>query len=1065
MVIVVSIINNSFQLTQPQYRVWYTEQINPGTPIGNITGVMRLKKRLNVEMLKNSVLLLLKNCESLRIQIKEENGQPIQYIANYEDREIDGYTFPNEQALDDWAQQKAETPFVIYNSNLVEISIFTLGDNETGFLVKMHHLISDGWTMTLIGEKILNYYNHLSTNQEIEYKSNHSYKSYVEQEANYINSKKFSQDKKFWDSKFNTIPNSTSLTSSPPSINLRAQRLSFNFNAELIKDIVAYCSNQKISINTFFLSILNIYVSKVTGEEDITILTSIHNRNNAKDKETLGMYVSTVPFRINYSLNNNFNLFIKNIASEQFRVFRHQKYPYNYLARDFMNNHKSSIQDLCHISFSYQNTKFINQQYPFQTKWYFNGYQETPIIFHINDRENKGKISMDIDYRIDSFNDREIKNIPNHLCSLIKNILKNPGARLSNVEMISEKEKEVINLTFNNTDSPFSRNKTLSDIFEEQVEKNPNKIAVRFKNKSLSYGDLNKRANCLAYVLRSKGIKPDNVVAIVMDRSLEMMVSILGILKAGGAYVPISPDYPQERVSYILQDSQVDMILTQKNHIHNLQWFSGEILTEDEYQTNEGNSENPVPVNKQRDLAYVIYTSGSTGKPKGVMIEHYTVINHFEFMTRKYKFGSKDVILQKTPFIFDASVFELFIWIFSGGSICFLEPGDEKDPYKIGEAIEYYGITSINFVPSMLNIFLEALSDIKLLKKVKTLRRIFPGGEPLQTKHVELFNKTLSQAYGVTLHNLYGPTESTIDSSVFDCPPGKLLTSIPIGRPIQNVKFHIVDSHCNLQPIGVPGELCISGESLARGYINNTDLTKDKFVNNPFNSSKKMYKTGDLARWLPDGNVEYLGRMDLQLKIRGYRIEAGEIESCLLLHQKVKEAVVVGHKEREDSYLVAYIVADPEVEFKSLREHLLKRLPNYMIPSHFILLEHFPLTVSGKLDRKRLPIPDKNNIKFNSTFIPASTPIEKQLSVIWCEVLSIEEVSINTQFYELGGHSLLATQIVSRIKREFNIDMSLQDFFNHTTIKDLSIWINDMATSKNGINRIKKIDRSSRVRN
>ncbi|MEE3956196.1 amino acid adenylation domain-containing protein [Peribacillus frigoritolerans] len=1053
----------SFPLSQPQMRIWYTEKMYPNTSIGNITGVMRIKKNLDMDLLNRSIQLLYQTNETLRIRLTEEDGSPLQYVAEYSQKDVLHYYFENERKLDEWAQHQAEKPFDLYEKSLSEICTFTLGNNETGFFVKIHHVISDAWTMTLIGNMILDIYNCLNDNKEYVRNSEYSYKDYVEKELRYIKSDKVNKSKEFWNKKFSRLSEPTSLTFKSSSGNLCSRRLSYLFDDDITKGIMDYCNRENISVYTFFLSVLNLYISHVTRQDDITILTSVHNRNSFKDKNTLGMYVSTVPLKTHLSFNTRFTDFAKKVANEQFSVFRHQRYPYNFLSQDIRKLHNISLHDSYQILFSYQNVRFVNPKYEFESKWYFNGYQEMPITIHINDRENKGQLLIDFDYRVDLFDKEDVNRLYKQIGYLIENILKYPEAELCTQEILPSIEKEEILYNFNQTDAPYTKGKTLTEIFEGQVEKRPNQIAATFNNESLTFTELNDKSNQIAHLLKSKGVKADCVVGIMMERSLDMIVAIFGILKAGGAYLPIVPEFPIERLKYVLEDSQINIILTHDCLVDSLGFFEGEILAIDTLTFDENHKRNIAPVHNEKNLAYVIYTSGSTGKPKGVMVEHYSVINRVEWMIREYEFSERDVILQKTPFVFDVSVWELFSWAFVGARLCFLKQGDEKEPLQIAKTIEREGVTRLHFVPSMLTVFLDELDDSPLMRCLKTLRSVFTSGEALNVKHVQRFNKSLYRTHGTTLNNLYGPTEATVDVTFFNCPPGNDLDIVPIGRPIQNVHLYVVNTHNQLQPIGVPGELCISGDCLARGYINKPDITAEKFVENPFVPGTRMYKTGDLVRWMSDGKIEYLGRMDNQVKVRGYRIELGEIEAQLVLHDEIKEVVVVCHVRNGESYLIAYLVSEGHVSVPELKNFLLKTLPEYMIPTTFEFIKKMPLTINGKVDRKSLPQITRS-IFPNSIFIKPNTTSEKSLVKIWCEVLDMEEVGIENDFFELGGHSLLATKVVSRIRNQFEVDISLREFYNHPTISGLASWLESLNSKKQGNQKIKRVERKSRIR-
>jgi D-alanine--poly(phosphoribitol) ligase subunit 1 len=538
--------------------------------------------------------------------------------------------------------------------------------------------------------------------------------------------------------------------------------------------------------------------------------------------------------------------------------------------------------------------------------------------------------------------------------------------------MMQVTEKQGINIDteleklfeFDNTEREF-RDVTIHQLFEEQVLLHGSDIAVlcdhekSFNGKKfLTYQELNSLSNSLARHLRNNGVAADKVVGICVDRSFAMIVGIFGILKAGGAYLPIAPDLPKERISYMLSDSSTEILIVQ-NKTNFEYGFDGKIINIENMDIYSESSENLTPVNGSRDLAYVIYTSGSTGKPKGVMVEHRSLVNRLSWMQNTYPIDKNDVILQKTPFYFDVSVWEIFLWATTGAKMCFLMPAGEKIPLAISDTIKKYNVSTLHFVPSMLNVFLEYLEgkDISQIKKLSSVSRVFSSGEALSVSHVKKYNAVFGQHTSARLINLYGPTEATVDVSYYNCPLENGFEKIPIGKPIDNTKFFIVKDD-QLQPIGETGELCISGAGLARGYINNPELTNEKFVNNPFLPGEKMYKTGDIARWLPDGNIEYLGREDHQVKIRGLRIELGEIESTIREYKDVQDCIVIVKKYSENIILIiAYIVSKQIFNVDELKDHLKKYLPEYMVPNHFMELDKIPLLSNGKADRKSLPEP------------------------------------------------------------------------------------------------------------
>src|SRR5882762_6237852 len=515
---------------------------------------------------------------------------------------------------------------------------------------------------------------------------------------------------------------------------------------------------------------------------------------------------------------------------------------------------------------------------------------------------------------------------------------------------------------FNRTETAFPDNVTLQELMQEQIDKHASDTAVIcdhdkvFGVPSLTYAQLNDKVNQLAHLLRAEGVGPGDIVALMVERSFAMIIGLLGTVKAGCAYLPVSPDNPPDRIAYMLKNGGVKILLVQKKTAGRIV-FGGRTIDLDDPLA--GSTANPAVLGKPQDLAYVIYTSGSTGKPKGVMIEHRSLVNRLHWMQQAYPIDESDVILQKTPYSFDVSVWELFWWALQGARLCFLMPGGERNPLAIVETIRKHHISVMHFVPSMLNVFLEYLGgkDSGVLRGLASVRRVFASGEALASSHVRKFNDIWGSKTGARLINLYGPTEATVDVSYFDCPAHNDFENIPIGRPIHNTKFYVIRDG---QPvaIGDAGELCIAGVGLARGYLNNPALTDEKFTDNPVKPGERIYRTGDIARWLPDGNIEYLGREDHQVKIRGLRIELGEIENTIREYPGITDCVALVKKYSENIILIiAYVVCKSDFKVDGLKHHLKKYLPDYMIPNHFEKIDAMPLTPSGKADRKALPEP------------------------------------------------------------------------------------------------------------
>jgi tyrocidine synthetase-3 len=665
-----------------------------------------------------------------------------------------------------------------------------------------------------------------------------------------------------------------------------------------------------------------------------------------------------------------------------------------------------------------------------------------------------------------------VKRIIDHLKNLLGAVIESGDIKVVDIEILSGDEKKQLLIDFNDTAAEYPRGKTVHELFEEQAAGRPDGTAVLGQivgaqhavplptdHVSITYKELNEKANHLAFHLRTGGVGSDSIVGIMVERSIEMIVGILGILKAGGAYLPVDPGYPRDRIDYMLADSNARVLLKKSE-------IAQRPNTNFEFRASNLKIGKAEPSN----LAYVIYTSGSTGKPKGVMTGHRALVNRLNWMQRAYPIGEGDVILQKTPFTFDVSVWELLWWGIVGASLCFLEPGGEKSPGAILAAVEKNNITTMHFVPSMLNVFLEYLEGPAEVSKLSSLRQVFSSGEALTVYHVERFKNVLAEVLQIRLINLYGPTEAAIDVSYFNCVMGGSpgLTRIPIGRPIDNIRLVVLGKNVHVQPVGAAGELCISGIGLARGYLNRPELTAETFVllnheatkdtkeheenNEKFlrggpGGRRRLYKTGDLARWLPDGNIEFLGRMDHQVKIRGFRIELGEIENQLQKHPGIGAVVVVaasGSSEtggKEDLYLCAYVVpaagaVEKSPDSRELKEFLSRMLPDYMVPLFFIPLDKIPLTPSGKLDRRALPAPA--TVSTGVEYTAPRDMVEVKLAEIWSDVLHVERIGIDDNFLELGGHSLRAAALISKIYKAFDVNVTLANLFKNPTVRGLA---------------------------
>lgn len=653
------------------------------------------------------------------------------------------------------------------------------------------------------------------------------------------------------------------------------------------------------------------------------------------------------------------------------------------------------------------------------------------IALTIEQKDNN--IELNLFYNTDLYSEETAKILLYFVVHTTYSCLDNPQRKISELTRVTEKEREKILKLFNNTHSIYPSNKLLHQFLEDIAEDKPDAIAVLGDGFQTTYRELNSRANKLARYLRNNKVLQNTVVGICLSRSVDMLVAIYATLKAGGAYLPIDPSLPKNRIEYILENSKCKLVIV-SDEARKIIGNSVHLVNVNSPSSYDWNDNNLEIVNQPNDLCYVIYTSGSTGKPKGVMVEHTSAVNRLFWMQREYSLSDKDIILHKTPFTFDVSVWELFWWSFVGASVSLLPPNEEKNPEKILEFINKYHISTIHFVPSMLNAFLDYVKGTGVNNSLFSLRWIFASGEALTIRQVELFDCVFEPSPATKLINLYGPTEATVDVSYFDCSQSNRNKSIPIGKPIDNIKLYIVDERNGLVPIGVPGELCISGVGLARGYLNNAELTRQKFIENPFEQGERLYKTGDLARWLSDGKIEYLERIDNQVKIRGYRIELGEIEYFISKFPGVKECAVTVYSNNDEKSLCAYVVSSSSVREVELREHLTESLPSYMLPQYFVFLDNIPVNHNGKRDLKQLAAPDLNRDRAN--FVAPSDEKEKLLAEIWSDILNVELVGVHDNFFYLGGDSIKFIAVLSRSKAN-GLNFTFQQLFQYPTISSL----------------------------
>lgn len=1010
-----------------------------------------IKGTLDKDLIEQSLNKLVERYDVLRTVFSYTNvKKALQIVLKQRKAKIDYQDISNmnegdkQLFLETFMEEDRKKGFNLTKDILMRLAVFKTQEKSYKIIWTFHHIIMDGWCIGVIMQEFFEIYSSLVNNKPIRLKSVQPYSKFIK----WLENKNTEAALSFWETylkdfnKKSIIPHQIKKDVLTP---FKQEEFVFNLASDVSEKLKAVADDNAVTLSIVFQAIWGILLQKYNDTQDAVfgLVVSGRQAEIAGIQDMVGLFINTIATRVRSSKETQFSDMIKEM--QEAAVTSSQ---YDYVQLGEIQKRSSVGQGLIDTLFVYENypvdkmvssTDVIKELQLEVSNMQM--YEKTNYDFNILIGMGE-ELEIRFKYNASLYSKEFIKNLKGHIDTIIEQVISNPDIRVSEIEILTTREKNEILYTFNDTKAEYDRHKTLYQVFEEQAKKTPENIAATFNDNYLTYQGLNEKSNQLARVLRSYGVKKGSIVGIMTQRSLEMIIGIMGILKAGGAYLPLDPSHPKERLEYVLKDSKTNILLTSKELISKTNiTFNGEMIDLYDNSLYNGDRSNLVPVNTSKDLAYVIYTSGSTGKPKGTLIEHFSVINRINWMQKKYPITENDRILQKTPYTFDVSVWELFWWSFVGGSVCFLKPEGEKDPECILNTIYESKATVMHFVPSMLNAFLEYIDENEDLYKAQSLRQVFASGEALGALQVKKFNALLNKRFETKLANLYGPTEATVDVSYFDCSIGEEFDIIPIGKPIDNIHLYIVGKDMKLQPVGIPGELCISGDGLARGYLNRPELTKEKFVSNPFISDTRMYRTGDLARWLPDGNIEFLGRIDHQVKIRGNRIELGEIEAELLKVPAVKEAVVIAKQEEgKDSSLYAFMVSDKELEDLNVKEYLLGKLPEYMIPSFFIKLDKIPLSPNGKADRAALMA---KALVFNekTEYVNPRNIEEEKLVELYSKILNAQDIGVKDSFITLGGDSIKAIRLFSLINKELNTHIKIKDIYQYPVIEDLARYI------------------------
>ncbi|MEH2169755.1 MAG: amino acid adenylation domain-containing protein [Nostoc sp.] len=1093
-----------YPLSYGQQALYFLHQLAPESPAYNIANALRICGELDISALHRAFQSLMERHRILGTTFLNVDGHPRQRVHKHVEvcwQQEDAATW-DEEFLSDRLLKAAYHPFNLEQGPLMRVSLFARSQTEHILLLVVHHIVADFWSLTVLVDELGTLYqSHKKNNTPVMPPLVWQYTDYVREQALMLASPEGERLWSYWQKQLaGELPVLNLPTDRPrPAIQTdQGASFSYQLSTELTQKLQNFSRKRGVTLYMTLLAAFQVLLYRYTGQPDFLVGSPTTGRSRTDAAGVVGYFVNPIVLRSHLSENPTFDEFLIQVRSCVLDAFDRQDYPFARLVEQLQPVRDSSRSPLFQVMFVLHKAHLLNESglAAFalgeagariklgELELESLALEQRIAQFDLNlmMAEVDETLSASWQYNTDLFDAATIARMAGHFQTLLEGIVADSQQHISLLPLLTELEQQQLLVEWNTTQVDYASKPCLHQQFEAQVEQTPNAVAVVFETEQLTYIELNRRANQLAHYLQTLGVEPEVLVGICLERSLEMVVSILATLKAGGAYVPLDPSYPQERLAFMVENAQVSVLLTQEKFLPALPEHGAQaILVDKNYEVWTSKSgDNPVSQVTADNLAYVIYTSGSTGKPKGVMNTHRGICNRLSWMQETYQLTTVDRVLQKTPLSFDVCIWEFFWPLTTGARLVVARPRGHQDSAYLVQLIAQEQITTLHFVPSMLQVFLEEPG----LEACQCLRQVMCSGEALPLKLQERFFARLD----ADLHNLYGPTEAAIDVTFWACERESRKHTVPIGRPIANTQIYLLDNHLQPVPIGVPGELHIGGVGLARGYLYQPELTDIKFIANPFKRSRganedkssnfdRLYKTGDLARYLSDGNIEYLGRLDYQVKLRGFRIELGEIEALLSQHPALREVVVlmreIEKKEQNRDFtplvdvensstitglrrllkgelansqansrnqqLVAYCVTrhQPAPTTTELRRFLLEKLPDYMVPAAFVLLDALPLTPNGKVDRQSLPIPGKVRPELEKAFVAPRTPIEKALAEVWAEVLDIEQVGIHDNFFELGGDSIRSIQMLARATAK-GLSFSLAQIFQHQTIDSLA---------------------------
>lgn len=1062
--------NCPIPLSFAQQQLWFLDQLEPCNPFYNIHGSVRFTGLLDVAALEQTLNEIIRRHEILRTTFTVIDGQPMQVISPAYPQclpVVDLTEIPDaarEIEASSLVMEEARRPFELTKGPLLRFGLLRLNVDEYVMLLTMHHIISDGWSQKVLIREIMGLYTHFSEGKPSPLPAlSVQYADFAIWQRQWLQGEVLKAQLSYWKQRLSGDLPVLELPTARPRPTVQSFRGAYQslFLSKGLSEALKKLSRQEgvtlfMTLSAAFKTLMHRY----TGQNDIVIGTDVANRNRVEIEGLIGCFVNQVVLRTDLSGNPSFQNLLDRVREVTLGAYVHQDLPFEKLVEELQPQRDLNRNPLYQVLFAFENTPETTIKLPALTLNQLlevdNGTSKFDFSLNIHDTEHELKGFLE--YNIDLFDADTMTRMLSHYKTILESIVACPAQKISDLSSLSASERHQLLVEWNDTQTDYPKNFCFHTLFEAQAELTPDTVAAIYGNEQLTYRELNQRANKFARILIEKGVGPDVIVTLIAKRDLSFLITMLAVFKAGGAYLPLNPIYPVERHAQVLKESRCTLILAENELIPILlQTFkkhpseeSTLVLQIEELLKQEQSQENlPISSCAPNNLAYVIYTSGSTGVPKGAMVTQGGMINHLYAKILALTLTEFDIVVQNASQCFDVSVWQFLAILLVGGRVYIVNDDIAYDPAELLEQLKCNGVSIFEVVPSMLRMIIKEASITETNHHyLSSIRWMISTGEVLPPGICREWFKKYKE---IPLLNAYGPTECSDDVThhLMTLPPIENAIYTPIGRPIANTQIHLLDTNMQPVPIGIPGELYVAGVGLGRGYLNRPDLTAEKFIPNPYSDTpgSRLYKTEDLARYQPDGNIEYLGRIDHQIKIRGYRIEPSEVESHLLREDGIKETVVVSLGESENRKLCAYIVCEKDISESSLRDNLAMQLPNYMIPTHFIRLEHLPKTHTGKIDRKLLPKPE---LLSKNEYIQPANETENNLVKLWAQILDVQQEKIGREdsFFDLGGHSLKVITLASEVHRRFDVKLPLAYVFKHPTVKGLADYIRGATQDK-----------------